>query len=141
MGTFCYKCRKLYRRTMYLIRQNKRTRRKGGITMSKTFAEMQEMYRDVVKRFNKIELQEWKAAGAMIELSKQVGELAKQVMLKEKYYAFEGDEAEINERLGNEMADVIAQVMRLADYYNIDLEQAFIDARADEDNYLTGRGV
>jgi len=109
--------------------------------MSKTFAEMQEMYRNVVKRFNKIELQEWKAAGAMIELSKQVGELAKQVMLKEKYYAFEGDEAEINERLGNEMADVIAQVMRLADYYNIDLEQAFIDAREDEDNYLTKRGV
>ena len=109
--------------------------------MSKTFAEMQEMYRDIVKRFNKIELQEWKAAGAMIELSKQVGELAKQVMLKERYYAFEGDETEINERLGNEMADVIAQVMRLADYYNIDLEQAFIDARADEDNYLIGRGV
>ena len=52
-----------------------------------------------------------------------------------------GNEAEINERLGNEMADVIAQVMRLADYYNIDLEQAFIDAREDENNYLTGRGV
>ncbi len=141
MSKLCYKCRKLYRRTMYLIRQNNRKHKKGGITVSKTFAEMQEMYRDVVKRFNKIELQEWKAAGAMIELSKQVGELAKQVMLKEKYYAFEGDESEINERLGNEMADVIAQVMRLADYYSIDLEQAFIDARADEDNYLTGRGV
>ncbi|MBR6521148.1 MAG: hypothetical protein IKT47_00605, partial [Oscillospiraceae bacterium] len=25
--------------------------------------------------------------------------------------------------------------------YNIDLEQAFIDAREDENNYLTGRGV
>ena len=54
--------------------------------MSKTFSEMQEMYKDIVKRFNKIELQEWKAEGAMIELSKQVGELAKQVMIKEKYY-------------------------------------------------------
>lgn len=46
------------------------------------------MYKDVVTRFNKIELQEWKAEGAMIEVSKQVGELAKQVMIKEKYYAF-----------------------------------------------------
>lgn len=46
--------------------------------MSMTFAEMEEMYKNVVKRFHKIELQEWKAEGAMIELSKQVGELAKQ---------------------------------------------------------------
>lgn len=28
--------------------------------MSKTFAQMQEMYREIVKRFNKIELQDWK---------------------------------------------------------------------------------
>ena len=137
MNKLIYKFKRLYRRIRKYIRKHA----KGARTMSKTFAEMQEMYRNIVKRFNKIELQEWKAAGAMIELSKQVGELAKQVMLKEKYYAFEGDEAEINERLGNEMADVIAQVMRLADYYNIDLEQAFIDAREDEDNYLTSRGV
>lgn len=52
--------------------------------MGKTFAEMQEMYMETVKRFNKIELKEWRAEGAMIELSKQVGELAKQVMIKEK---------------------------------------------------------
>ena len=39
------------------------------------------------------------------------------------------------------MADVIAQVMRLADYYQIDLEQAFIEAREDEDKYLSSRGV
>lgn len=109
--------------------------------MSMTFAEMEEMYKKVVKRFNKIELQEWKAEGAMIELSKQVGELAKQVMVKERYYALEGDVNDVDERLGNEMADVIAQVMRLADYYKIDLEKAFIDAREDEDQYLKSRGV
>ena len=56
----------------------------------------------------------------MIELSKQVGELAKQVMIKEKYYALESDVCDVDERLGNEMADVIAQVMRLADFYKID---------------------
>lgn len=109
--------------------------------MGKTFAEMQEMYRDVVKRFKKIELQEWKAEGAMIELSKQVGELAKQVMIKEKYYALVGEEPDVDMCLGNEMADVIAQVMRLADYYDIDLEKAFIEAREDENGYLKSRGV
>ncbi|MDD3336625.1 MAG: hypothetical protein PHI98_14120 [Eubacteriales bacterium] len=45
--------------------------------MSVSFAEMQEMYRNVVERFSQIELQPWRAEGAMIELSKQVGELAK----------------------------------------------------------------
>ena len=73
-----------------------------------TFTEMQEMYKGIVERFNKIELQEWKAEGAMIELSKQVGELAKQVMIKEKYYALTDEVTDVDERLGNEMADVIA---------------------------------
>lgn len=109
--------------------------------MSKTFADMEDMYREVVARFQRIELQEWKAEGAMIELSKQVGELAKQVMIKEKYYALEGDAPDVDVRLGNEMADVIAQVMRLADYYGIDLEKAFVEAREDEDRYLKSRGV
>lgn len=109
--------------------------------MSRSFAEMQKLYRGIVKRFSKIELQEWRAEGAMIELSKQVGELAKQVMIKEKYYALTGEVEDVNERLGNEMADVIAQVMRLADYYGIDLEQAFVEARKDEDGYLNSRGV
>ena len=109
--------------------------------MGKTFKEMENVYKEIGKRFNKIELQEWKAEGALIELSKQVGELAKQVMIKERYYALEGDVPDVDERLGNEMADVIAQVMRLADYYRIDLEKAFIEAREDEDRYLKSRGV
>lgn len=109
--------------------------------MGKTFEEMQEMYREVVRRFNKIELREWNAQGAMIELSKQVGELAKQVMIKEKYYALIDEVPDVDERLGNEMADVIAQVMRLADCYQVDLERAFLLAREDEDQYLISRGV
>ncbi|MBR2403010.1 MAG: MazG-like family protein [Lachnospiraceae bacterium] len=109
--------------------------------MSMTFKEMEEMYRAVVKRFNKIELQPWNAEGAMIELMKQVGELSKQVMIKEKYYALTDEVPNVDEKLGNEMADVIAQVMRLADYYKIDLEKAYIEAREDEDQYLKSRGV
>lgn len=109
--------------------------------MGKTFAEMEDMYKEVVNRFNKIELREWKAEGAMIELVKQVGELAKQVMIKERYYALEGETPDVDERLGNEMADVVAQIMRLADYYKIDLEKVFIEAREDEDRYLRSRGV
>ncbi len=109
--------------------------------MSRTFQEMQEMYRSVVRRFSRIELSPWQAEGAMIELTKQVGELAKQVMIKEKYYALTGEVPDVDEKLGNEMADVIAQVMRLADHYGIDLEEAFVAARQDEEHYLNSRGV
>lgn len=59
---------------------------------------------------------------------------------QERYYALE-DEVDADERLGNEMADVIAQIIRLAAFYKIDLEKAFIEAREDEDRYLKSRGV
>ena len=62
-------------------------------------------------------------------------------MIKEKYYVLEGEVPDVDERLGNEMADVIAQVMRLADHYRFDLDRAFIEAREDEDKYLKSRGV
>lgn len=62
-------------------------------------------------------------------------------MIKEKYYALTDEVPDVDERLGNEMADVIAQVMRLADYYKIDLEKAFVEAREDENHYLVSRGV
>ena len=109
--------------------------------MGRNLHQMQGMYRSVVRRFNRIELSPWRAEGAMIELTKQVGELAKQVMIKEKYYALTDDVTNVDEKLGNEMADVIAQVMRLADHYGIDLEEAFVAARADEDSYLNSRNV
>jgi len=59
-------------------------------------------------------------------------------MLKEQYYAFAPD-GDVDAQLGNEMADVIAQVMRLADHYGIDLETAFVEARRNEDRYMKSR--
>ena len=56
-------------------------------------------------------------------------------------YALTGDVLDVDQKLGNEMANVIAQVIRLAEYYNIDLEKAFIEAREDENNYIKTRGV
>lgn len=81
------------------------------------------------------------AQGTMIEIAKQVGELSKWVMYKERYYAFEEKEETVNMRLGNEMADVIAQVIRLADVHNIYLGKSYIEAREDEARYLDSRGV
>lgn len=56
-------------------------------------------------------------------------------------YAFTEDIETINSRLENELADVMAQLIRIAYIYNIDLEKAFIDARKEEDLYLKFRNV
>ena len=106
-----------------------------------SFAKMQEMDKSNRVRLAKIELQDWKAEELTIELSKNVGELSKKVILIEKYYALTGKLPDIDAHLDYELADILAQVMRLADHYNIDLEKAFVEAREDEDKYLKSRDV
>lgn len=51
-----------------------------------TFREAVELFLAVKRRFEKIEGRPWGAEGAIIELIKQVGELAKHIMVAEKYY-------------------------------------------------------
>ncbi len=107
-----------------------------------TFEQAVEMYRSIVTRFSAIEGKNWGVEGAMIELSKQVGELAKCVMIQENYYPFKAENPGENlNKIGNELADVLGQVIRIADYYNINLLDAFLEAREDEDNYLKSKGV
>jgi len=90
-----------------------------------TFKEAIQMYRDIYCRFQKVEGKPWGAEGTVIELVKQVGELAKHVMVQEHYY-FEG----INkvsgyeagkEKIANELVDIFGQVTRIADHYAIDI--------------------
>lgn len=110
--------------------------------MDVTFNEAVDLYRNIIERFAKIEGKTWGAEGAMIELSKQVGELAKCVMLQENYYCFNSEEPEKNHvKIGNELADVLGQIIRIADYYNINLLDAYMAAREDEDKYLKSKGV
>lgn len=110
--------------------------------MDITFNQAIDMYRKIVRRFSKIEGKTWGVEGAMMELSKQVGELSKCVMLQENYYCFQADNTEENRsKIGNELADVMGQLIRIADYYNIDLQEAYLAAREDEDNYLKSKGI
>lgn len=107
-----------------------------------TFQEAIDLYRDVYKRFKKVEYRQWGINGAMIELSKQVGDLSKCVMIKEQYYAMGGEiPPNINDHIGDELADIFGQLVRIADYYEIDLEEAHIRARAGENECLKGMGV
>ncbi len=101
-----------------------------------SFQDAIELYRNVYRRFEKIEGRPWGVEGATIELVKQVGELAKYVMVIENYYFSDREKQsgyEANkEKIGNELADVIAQVIRIADHYQIDLVEAHIQARKEE---------
>lgn len=110
-----------------------------------TFQQAIDQYRAIYQRFEKIEGRPWGAEGATIELMKQVGELAKLVMVAERYYfpkrqMMEGYQADF-EKIGDELADIVAQVVRLADYYQIDLVDAYLKARDEETRSLDEMGA
>lgn len=69
----------------------------------------------------------------MVELAKQVGDLAKHIMVQEKYYLKEREgkpEYKTNKQnIADELADIFFCLVRIADIYKIDLEQAFLEAR------------
>ncbi len=102
-----------------------------------TFAAAIDLYRSIYKRFGAIEQRPWGAEGAVIELTKQVGELARHIMVAEGYYYKDRPGyAAGKEQIGDELADIFAQLIRLADHYEIDLVEAHIEARRDEDENL-----
>jgi len=79
--------------------------------------------------------------GALMELAKQVGDLSACVMKKENYYAQREIPKDIDESIGNELADIFGQIIRIADYYNIDLLEAHRKAREDESDCLSRMNV
>ena len=76
---------------------------------------------------------------------KQVGDRAKHVMVAERYYLPQRDAdpryATTKDELADELADILLAAIRIADYYEIDLEQAHVQARHRELEYLSARRV
>ncbi len=105
-----------------------------------TMREAIDRYRSVYRRFEKIEGRPWGLEGAMIELSKQVGDLAKLVMVQERYYYPDRYESS-SDLIGDELADIFAAVIRIADYYDVDLVEAHARARDAEEASLPGLGA
>lgn len=111
-----------------------------------TFKDAFDLAKNIIKRFEKIEGKPWKIDGSMIELSKQVGDLSKLVMSYEGYYPKDRGKKDkqylaTKEKIADELADLLFMVIRIADYYEIDLEKAHIEARIGEDKYLKSYGV
>jgi hypothetical protein len=92
------------------------------------FSTLLKQTRQMAAQFEKIEQRSWGVEGIMIELSKQVGDLAKRVMVAEKYYlkSREQDPAYrvSKEKLADELFGIWYCLVRLADYYQLDFEEA-----------------
>jgi NTP pyrophosphatase (non-canonical NTP hydrolase) len=111
-----------------------------------TYEEVLQLTRENIKRFQKIEEREWGAEGALIELTKQVGELAKLIMVQEKYYlsnraALDKQYEAGTTHIGEELGDIYFVLIRLADHYGINFLEACYDSRIEEDEFLTTKGV
>ena len=111
-----------------------------------SFKEAIEMSKDIIDRFEKIEGKPWGINGSMIELSKQVGELAKLVMVSENYYFKDRDNLDKQYKvdkgkIADELVDILYAIIRIAKYYDIDLVKAHIKARKEEDKFLKSKKV
>jgi len=102
--------------------------------------------RKVIARFQKIEGKPWGVEGAVVELSKQVGQLSGLVMNREGYYFPNREKinavyTSTNEAIADELADIITAVVRIADHYGIDLIATHLKTRQTEDKFLKAKGA
>jgi len=110
------------------------------------FKEAVEITEKIIERFEKIEGKPWGVEGAVIELSKQVRELSKLILMKEGYYFPNREKLDKQyvvdkDKIGDELADILFAVIRIAKHYDIDLLKAHIEARKKEDDFLKTQGV
>ncbi len=92
-----------------------------------TIKELVEKSDKMTAAFKQKEQREWGAEGNVIELAKQVGDLAKRIMVYEKYY-FKSRETHpeyktTKDDIADELADIILMSIRLSSHYSIDLEK------------------
>ena len=104
------------------------------------FEKMMELSRNIENEFRKIENRSWTVETIVIELTKQVGDLCKVILNYEGYYL---DDRKNNDNyksdvdgIGNELADILHQIIKIADHYKIDLVKAHIEARKGEEKYI-----
>lgn len=99
-----------------------------------------------IARFEKIEGKPWGVEGAVIELAKQVGQLSALVMNREGYYFADREKIDnkylsTNEKIGDELVDIMFAVVRIASHYDIDLVDISAKTRHSEDKFLKQKGV
>ena len=98
-----------------------------------TFREAVAQGGQILERFKGMQPRTWGAEGAYIELTKQVGDLAKHIMVTDGYYG--------QRQNTDRYASSKAHIVRLARHYEIDLVAATARVRQAEDEFLRQRGL
>jgi NTP pyrophosphatase (non-canonical NTP hydrolase) len=111
-----------------------------------SFADAIDQTKKNIARFEKIEGRPWGVEGAVMELAKQAGQLSALVMNREGYYFKDRDKADpkyesTDEKIADELADIMFAVVRIALHYDIDLVEVNAKTRQLEDAFLKERGV
>src|SRR5258705_7299159 len=106
----------------------------------RSFQDLIDMTRKVIAAFDRVERRPWTIEATTIELMKQTGDLARRIMQQEQYYLPDRDQrpeyqASVDD-IGDELADILYCVIRIAEHYQIDLEAAHIRARRNEMRYV-----
>jgi NTP pyrophosphatase (non-canonical NTP hydrolase) len=86
-------------------------------------SDMVERTRKVTTLFDEVVPRTWGIEAMMVELVGEVGTLADEIMLQEGYRATRKADPL---RLEDELTDVLFMLVRVADYYHIDLERAYV---------------
>jgi NTP pyrophosphatase (non-canonical NTP hydrolase) len=106
----------------------------------RSFQELIDITRHVIQAFDRAEQRPWTIEVTLVELMKQVGDLSKHIMMMERYYlpdrATDPGYKTTTQDIGDELADVLYCLIRIAEHYHIDLEQAHLAARRKEMRYL-----
>lgn len=81
------------------------------------------MTREITRLFDK-RVGHWDASVMMTELAGEVGTLADSIMIQEKKRPpREGSEID----LADDVVDILFMLIRIADHYDIDIEQAYVN--------------
>jgi NTP pyrophosphatase (non-canonical NTP hydrolase) len=104
-----------------------------------TFQDLMSMTLKAMAAFDRVEQRPWTIEVTTIEVMKQIGDLAKHIMMMEHYYLPDrAQRAEYQtsvDNIGDELADILYCVMRIAEHYHIDWAAAHVRARRSEMRY------
>jgi len=101
--------------------------------------ELKPKTKKLVERFKDIEPRRWSVEGSIMELMTEIGDLTELVLRKEYYKENVYDDVDFQIR--DELADIIFVVIRLADHYGVNLDQAYSEMLESVSNRLSNKGV
>ncbi|MDH4358764.1 MAG: MazG-like family protein [Candidatus Berkelbacteria bacterium] len=101
--------------------------------------EIKKRSRSLFERFEKIEPRRWTVEGSVMELATEVGDLT-EVVLRKEYYK-QNIYEDLDYQIRDEVADVLFVLMRIADYYGINLDEAYEEMEKLVSDRLKSRGV